>query len=192
MLTAGLEADVSVLTGTPDEGVIEPDFYRRLAHDLRANGHFVAADLSQDALSAALGGGIDLLHINWRELREHTGADLAETADVVRACRQLHDEGAENVIVSRGPEAAVASVAGKPLLLHGPRFAAREPHGTGDTMFGAICAAIARGDDMTTALRRGMAGGALNATRAGFGTGSRDDIRRVAAIVEVEPLDFSP
>jgi 1-phosphofructokinase len=189
MLTAGLEADVAVLTGTYDEGVLDPDFYRRLARDLRVNGRFVAADLSRDALTAALSGGIDLLHINERELREHSGSDLDDTADIAHACRRLHDEGAENVIVSRGAEPAVALVAEGAFELRGPRFAARDPHGTGDTMFGAISAAIAQGDDMTTALRRGMAGGALNATRAGFGTGTRDDIRRVAGIVAVEPLD---
>lgn len=188
MLTAGLESDVAVLTGARDDVVIEPDFYGRLARDLRANGRLVAADLSGEALVAALRGGIDVLHVNERELSEHAGRDLGQVAALVAACSQLREQGAENVIVSRGAEPAVAIVGGRAVELRGPSFEPRDPHGTGDTMFAAICVAVAQGDDIETALRRGVAGGALNATRRGFGTGSRADIGRLAAIIEVEPL----
>ena len=42
---------------------------------------------------------------------------------------------------------------------------------------------------MIDAIRLGMAAGALNATRRGLGTGTRDEIERLVARVTVEPLD---
>src|SRR5690606_27381957 len=47
VLGAGLESDVTVLTGAP-AGVLEADRYRGLAHDLHAVGGRVVADLSGD------------------------------------------------------------------------------------------------------------------------------------------------
>jgi 1-phosphofructokinase len=52
-------------------------------------------------------------------------------------------------------------------------------------MFAATGVGLARGMGMIDALRLGMAAGALNATRRGFGTGTRDEIERLAAHVTV-------
>lgn len=188
MLTAGIASDISVLTGTRDEGVIDPDFYRRVTADLRANGRLVAADLSRASLAAALSGGLDILHIDARELCEHMGTELVDPSDFVLACRQLRDEGAANVIVSRGSKPVIALLGGRALELRGPRFEARDPHGTGDTMFATLVAGIAEGVDLETALRRGVAGGALNVARRGLGTGSPQDIQRLAESIRVQPL----
>src|SRR5688572_8722910 len=43
-LAEGLRSTVTVLSGTQDPQVIEPDVYRRLAGDLRRNGCIVVAD----------------------------------------------------------------------------------------------------------------------------------------------------
>ena len=74
MVTAALSARLAVLTGPRSEEVIDPDFYRRLARDLRDNGCTVVADLSGKALVAALAGGLDVLHLSARELGEHGAA----------------------------------------------------------------------------------------------------------------------
>ena len=71
--------------------------------------------------------------------------------------------------------------------LAGPVFEALDDHGTGDSMFAATGVGLARGMSMTDALRLGMAAGALNATRRGLGTGTRDEIERLAAHVTIRP-----
>ena len=69
-----------------------------------------------------------------------------------------------------------------------PRFEALDHRGAGDSMFAAIGVGLARGMDMLDALRLGMAAGALNATRRGLGTGTRDEIERLATHVSVAEL----
>jgi 1-phosphofructokinase len=68
-----------------------------------------------------------------------------------------------------------------------PVFEALDDRGTGDSMFAATGVGLARGMGMIDALRLGMAAGALNATRRGLGTGTRDEIERLAAHVTVRP-----
>jgi 1-phosphofructokinase len=52
-------------------------------------------------------------------------------------------------------------------------------------MFAATGVGLARGMGMVDALRLGMAAGALTDTRRGLGTGTRDEIERLAAHVGV-------
>ena len=54
-------------------------------------------------------------------------------------------------------------------------------------MFAATGVGLARGMSVPEALRLGAAAGALNATRRGLGTGTRQEIERLAAHVKVRP-----
>jgi 1-phosphofructokinase len=101
----------------------------------------------------------------------------------------VREQGARNVIVSRGPEPALALLEDRLVELSGPEFEAREHRGAGDSMFAAIAATIARGLPLDQALRMGAAAGALNAVRRGLGSGSRADIERLAGEVILRPLD---
>lgn len=69
--------------------------------------------------------------------------------------------------------------------LIGPVFEALDQRGAGDSMFAATGVGLARGLDMIEALRLGMAAGAPNMTRRGLGTGTCDEIERLAAHVTV-------
>lgn len=189
MVSAALNAPLSVLTGPRSEDVIDADFYRRLAGDLRRNGCSVAADLSGRPLAAALTGGVDVLHLSERELHEHVGTPPTDFRGTVAAMEQLRDQGARHVIVSRGPEPALVLLEDRLLELSGPVFESREERGAGDSMFAAIAASLARGHPLDEALRLGAAAGALNVTRRGLGSGSRADIERLAREVTLRRVD---
>jgi 1-phosphofructokinase len=187
-LTAGLEAGLAILTGPRSHDVIEADFYRRLALDLRHNGCRVIADLSGPSLAAALEGGVDLLHLSERELFEHVGDGAPDKATIVESILKLRGAGASDWIVSCGSRPAIASVEGELFELSGPVFEALEARGPGDSMFAAIAASLAKGLALADALRMGAAAGALNAVRRGLGSGSRADIERLAQEVTLRPL----
>ena len=190
-VAASLEAGLAILTGPREERVFNPAFYGRLAADLRSNDCPVLADLSGPPLVSALASGVDLVHISERELREHAGSELAGTAEIIEAMEALRNQGARQVLLSRGSGFALALVDDRIHELIGPGFDAREPTGTGDSMFAAVAASMARGLPIERALRMGVAAGSLNAVRRGLGSGSREDIERVARTVTLRRPDLT-
>jgi 1-phosphofructokinase len=190
-LGAGLDAGVMLITGSEPDNVIEADTYRRLAADLRANGRLAIADLTGPPLRAALRGGIDLLKLSHEELVQNGYAASDAVPDLVDGARRLHAAGARHVLVSRAALPAIlisSSGESAELELAGPVFEALDQRGTGDSMFAATGVGLARGMGMRESLCLGAAAGALNATRRGLGTGTRQEIERLAAHVSVRPL----
>ncbi|MEX2105977.1 MAG: PfkB family carbohydrate kinase [Solirubrobacterales bacterium] len=185
--TAGLACDAMLLTGPRHEGVLPADTYARLAADLRANGRRVLADLSGSPLRAALEGGLDVLKLSAEELRAEGLALTADLADVGPAIRRLNRDGAESVLVSRGPEPALALVGERLLEVAGPRFTEVDASGAGDSMFAALGVGLAAGMELEEALRLAVAAGALNVTRHGLGSGHLKEIDRLLGQVRVVP-----
>jgi 1-phosphofructokinase len=188
-VAAGLDAEVTLLTGCHPADLISPDLYRRLVRDLRANDKVAVADLTGPPLRAALEGGVDLLKLSQEELVAEGYAQTSALDDLISGARRLRSQGARHVLVSRAEEAAVlVSDESSDVALSPPPFEPVDAHGTGDSMFAATAVGIARGMSTIDALRMGMAAGALNATRRGLGTGTREEIERLAAHVSVGPV----
>jgi 1-phosphofructokinase len=189
-LSAALDSSVTLLTGVDPPVVLDSEIYRRLAGDLRSNGVRVIADLAGSSLTAALAGGLDLLKISEEELLAEDLAGGSGTEDLLKALDRLHEDGAETVLISRAEEPALVldGADGRRLELTGPRVEALEPRGTGDSMFAALGASLASGQDLETALRMAMAAGCLNATRHGLGTGTRQEIEQLSGHITIREL----
>jgi len=100
--------------------------------------------------------------------------------------------GRHRVVISRASAPAVlidGATAMEQVELVPPVFEALDQRGTGDSMFAATGVGLARGMGMIDALRLGVAAGALNATRRGLGSGTREEIERLAAHVRVRTRD---
>jgi 1-phosphofructokinase len=109
--------------------------------------------------------------------------------ELVRAgARRVLDEGAGCVMVTRGGDPALVMTHEKAWELVPPRFSRGASEGSGDSMVGALAAALARGIEMEEALRWGAAAGAANFLRHGLGTGSRDVISDLLPRVELREL----
>lgn len=190
-LGAALDSDLTLITGTQPDDVLEADLYRRLARDLRTNGKHVLADLTGPALHALLRGGVELLKLSSEELVDEGFAARDQLSEIVSATKRLHKAGARNVLISRGADPAI-------LLEHGahpnlialatPTFEPLDHRGAGDSMFAATGVGLARGMSTRQAVRLGMAAGALNVTRRGLGTGTRQEIERLAEHVTIRSI----
>jgi 1-phosphofructokinase len=188
-LGAGLDADLMLMTGSEPENIVDADVYRRLAGDLGASGKVAIADLTGSLLRAALEGGIELLRISHEELVRDGYAASDALPDLVEGANRLHAAGARHVLVSRGAAPAlVVGADGDSAELAGPVFESLDERGAGDSMFAAIGVGLARGMGLPDALRLGAAAGALNATRRGLGTGTQQEIERLAVYVTIRPL----
>jgi 1-phosphofructokinase len=188
-LGAGLDAELTLITGCQPAEIVQADIYRRLVADLRANGKLAIADLTGPPLRATLEAGVALLRLSDEELVREGLATGRALPDLIAAANELHAAGAERVLVSRASEPALLIGEGPaPFELTAPSFEALDHSGTGDSMFAATGVGLARGMEMLDALRLGMAAGALNATRRGLGTGTRQEIEHLASHVAVRPL----
>lgn len=186
-LAAGLDADVTLVCGSRPANVVEADVYRRLVADLRDNGSTVIADLTGPLLAAALTGGLALLKISEEELAAEGLAGDGSDRALCAGARTLAQAGAEQVVVTRAsaPALLVGRDEAPVLELVTPVFEALDHRGAGDSLFAATGVGLARGMTVTQALQLGMAAGALNVTRHGLGTGTPDEIARLARHVEI-------
>ena len=162
-LSAALDAGVALLTGVDPPSVLDSEIYRRLAGDLRSNGVRVIADLAGSCLKAALAGGLDLLKISDEEVIAEAVAGNCSRDDLLEALEKLHEDGAETVLISRAAQPALVldGARGRYLELTGPRVETLEPRGTGDSMFAALGASLAAGQELDIALRLAMAAGCV-------------------------------
>lgn len=190
VLSAALDAGVALLTGVDPPAVLDSEIYRRLAGDLRSNGVKVIADLAGPSLKAALDGGVDVLKISEEEILGEALAHGPGVEDLLKALDELHEAGAETVLISRAEQPALVldGASGRYLQLTGPQVQTLEPRGTGDSMFAALGASLAGGQDLQAALRLAMAAGCLNATRHGLGTGTHQQIEQLSHHIEITQL----
>ena len=183
-----LDSDVLVLAGPSTVGVVPSQTYTRLARDARANGVRVVADLTGEALSAALEGGIDLLKVSHQELLDIGMLRDVCPASFIAVARELHAAGADNVVISRADEPALALLDGEAWEVRGPRLEPQEHRGAGDSMTAGLAVGLARGLGLRDAVRLGAGAGSLNVTRHGLGTGQREHVEQIADHVEIRPL----
>jgi 1-phosphofructokinase len=188
-LVAGLDAGVMVLTGLAHPGIIPAELYRRLAIDLRTNGCRVVADLSGDALAAALEGGIDLLKISHEELLACGYASADDPEHLLEGIAQLCAAGARNVVVTRAAAPALARINDAPYEIVVPRLEPADYRGSGDSLTAGLAVGVACELDLEATLRLAAAAGALNVTRHGLGTGRRVDIEGLSHRVTVRRLE---
>jgi 1-phosphofructokinase len=188
-LAEGLQAEISVLSGPADPSVVPPDVYRRLAADLASNGARVVADLSGEHLTAVLAGGVSFLKVSHEELVDDGRAEDDGVDALIEAMRKLQTEGAQSLIVTRAEEPSLALLDGDLVEVALPRLEATDTRGAGDSMTAGVAAVLARGGDLTDAVRTGAAAGALNVTRHGLGSGRADAIAELVKRVRMDPMD---
>jgi 1-phosphofructokinase len=187
-LAAGVDAGVCVLTGSPRDGIIDPEIFRRLATDLARNGVRVVADLSGAALAAALAGGVGVLKLSDEELRRDGYASGDSLPELLAGIERLREAGAGVVVLSRAAEPTIAHLGDRVVAIETPSFEPVNPHGAGDSMTAALAAGIAQGIELPEALRLAAVAGALNVTRLGLGTGDRAAIERLRDHVTIREL----
>ncbi|MGI5165716.1 1-phosphofructokinase family hexose kinase [Spirillospora sp. CA-253888] len=188
-LAEGLEADISLLSGPAGPGLVPPDVYRRLGHDLRANGGRVVVDLTGEPLAAALESGVDVLKVSHEELLADGRVEHDHVSDLVVAMHRLRAEGADTVVVSRAADPVLVMIEKEVYTVPLPKLQTADPRGAGDSMTAGIAAGLVGGLEPVDAVRLGVAAGALNVTRHGLGTLDPKAARQLAERVELHPLD---
>jgi 1-phosphofructokinase len=188
-LAEGLRADICVLSGPAEPSVIPSDIYRRLAADLTNNGARVVADLSGEYLTAVCGGGLYLVKAAHDQLVKDGRAKNDSQDALVKSIQTLHEEGAASVVVSRADQPSIALLDGELYRVISPKLQAADTMGAGDSLTAGITAVLAKGGDLSDAVRTGAAAGAINVTRHGLGSGRADAIAELVPRVRIVPYE---
>ncbi|MEX2465702.1 MAG: 1-phosphofructokinase family hexose kinase [Gemmatimonadota bacterium] len=149
-----------VASGSLPPGV-PSDFYARLARHAREHDARLVLDTSGPALREALEEGVYLVKPNARELGEAVGRDIGDEGEQEEAARALLENGAaEIVVVSLGPSGALAVTKDSCMRIRSPSVRPRSRVGAGDSTVAGIVRGLARGDDLASAVKLGVAAGA--------------------------------
>jgi 1-phosphofructokinase len=183
-----IDSKVLVVCGPVPSDAVPVDLYGRLVRDVRRHGTTVVVDLSPPRLDSALEGAPDIVKLDEWQLAEFVAGPVSAPAEFRAAAAKVLERGAKTVIVTRGGEPALVLSDNRSWELVPPQFEAGASEGSGDSMVGALAAAIAEGIDWDEAIRIGAAAGATNFLRHGLGTGSRKVVEELLPRVELRPL----
>lgn len=154
--------DIVVLSGSKAPGLPE-DYYQRLIEVIKKQDARFVLDTTGAELLAALPARPLLVKPNQVELAELFAAELTSTEDIIFYARKLLEQGAQNVLVSRGGEGAL-------LITEEGAYAAEAPAGTvvntvgsGDSMIAGFLAAYLQSGDSLAAFKQGVQAGSATA-----------------------------
>jgi 1-phosphofructokinase len=184
---AALEASVLVVCGPVPVDALPLEVFRNLVANAEANGTKAIVDLSPPRLNSALEGGPEVVKLNDWQLAEFLEDEVADPDKLRRGAERVLEAGARSVLVTRGGDPALVLRGDAAWTLTPPRFEGGAPEGSGDSMVGALSAALARGMEWEEALRLSAAAGAANFLRHGLGSGSRDIVLDLLDRVDLKP-----
>lgn len=187
-LTAGLDADVCVITGSPWGDHVDSALLTRLTADLATFGRTTVADLSGDQLDAALAGGVDWLKIADDELAELDDDDVPDDEgglwERARALAGAHGHR-RRVVVSRADRPTLVIADDACYTVSALGLSTVDARGSGDAMTAALASGLAADLPLDALLRRAAAAGAANAVHKGSATPDADLVDRLAEEIEV-------
>jgi tagatose 6-phosphate kinase len=179
---------VVVVSGSLPQGAPEDACARlvRLVHD---TGGRCVVDIGGRPLELALAAGPWLVKVNAEEAAGASGIPARGEPEALAAAQALQAAGAALVVVTRGVHGSLALEADGTTWRIGPA-PEQGPFsvGSGDSMLAGLLAALARGEPLGEAARRGAAAGTANALHPGQGHIDRDDIARLLPGITLEAL----
>ncbi len=176
-----------VMSGTVAPGGT-PDFYTVCVKIANAEGAISVLDAQGIALMESLDSNPGLVKPNRSELAASVGRVLNDEAEVRSAMRELVESGARRVVVTAGPEPAIAFDGKSFWRITPPAIQARNPIGSGDAFTAGLVARLLHGDDLGEAARWGAAAGAANALTLMPGELELETLKTLLPDVKVELL----
>ena len=170
--------DVLVLAGSIPASL--PDnIYEQILELLQPVGTRVVVDATGDLLLKVLKYRPFLIKPNHEELGEFFGrGPLLTEEEIIAAAQRLQQQGARNVLVSRGANGALLlDENGKLHKQASPKGTLVNSVGAGDSMVAGFLAGYLQTQDYDAALRLGVAAGSASAFKAWLAT--REDVEKI-------------
>jgi 6-phosphofructokinase 2 len=164
------------------------DFYALAAARVSGRGGSFLLDTSGAALKAAVDRGrFTLIKPNLQELRELTGAPLADERAMIAACRSLIERGATKIVaLTLGPEGALLVTSRQAWRASPLPITPISTVGAGDSFLGAIAWAFASALSLPDAFRYAVAAASATLLASGTELCRPEDVRRLLDQARIE------
>jgi tagatose 6-phosphate kinase len=179
------ESRAVVMSGTLAPGVPQ-DFYARCVRKAHSAGVLSVVDAQGPPLLDCLTARPGLVKPNRSELSATVGRSLPSEEDLVGAMGELHERGAERIVVTAGKDPTLAFDGQRVWRVTAPRIRAVNPIGSGDSFTAALTSRLVRGDDLGEACRWAAAAGTANALTLMAGEVDPAEVSRLLGDVRVE------
>lgn len=179
------ESRAVVMSGTLAPGVPK-DFYAHCVRRSHSIGVLSVVDAQGPALIECLTARPGLVKPNRTELSTTVGRALDTEEELIRAMRELHERGAERIVVTAGKEATLAFDGRRLWRANSPRIKAVNPIGSGDSFTAGLAARLVRGEDLGEACRWATAAGTANALNLMAGEVDPAEVRRLLPEIRAE------
>lgn len=175
------------LSGSLPTGV-PVDFYSHLITSAHEAGVLTFLDSSGDALKNGLAANPFLIKPNKKEFTDLAGKELVSRADFAEAAVKIAIQYETLVVLSLGPEGAIAANNNTVLLAHPPQVTATSAVGSGDSMLAGLAYGLTHQQSLEESLKGAVAAGTANTLRVGAGHFTLDDFERIRSQVMIEYL----
>ena len=174
-----------VLSGSLPPGV-PAGIYARLAEIAGGGGAKVILDTNGDALRSGIAAGPDLIKPNRIELEGLLGTKLENETQLVEAARQTLALGIPRVVISLGPDGALAASADQLWRARCPSLQVASSVGAGDAMVAALIYSLLNNLPEDEALRLATAAGSASASLSGSSVADLKLIQEFLPRIEME------
>ena len=173
------ECRAVVMSGTVASGGPR-GFYSACTRLAQAHGILTIVDAQGAALADALTARPGLVKPNRTELAASVGRELRDDTAVKTAMRELHERGAERVVITAGRAPTLAFDGHVFWSITPPHIQPVNPIGSGDAFTAGLVWRLVQGDDLGEACRWGSAAGTAHALTLMAGEVTRSDVERLA------------
>lgn len=173
------EDDLLILSGNVQKE-IPSDFYAQLAEIAVSRGMAFIVDAEKSLLMPALPFRPLLIKPNQKELEEMVGHKVSSPSAIMEAAQYLQEQGARNVLVSRGKDGAYfLGEDGGRYFLDAPRGTVINTVGSGDSMVAGFLSKYLKGESLIRAACYGVAAGSARAFSEQFP--EKEAVERISA-----------
>lgn len=156
------------------------DFYATISRLARERKIRFIVDTSGKALEKAADYGVYMVKPNLKELSQLAGKEhISGNEQEEIAARIIYEGKAEIVVLSMGPRGAMLVTNDITEYVVPPTIKPSSTVGAGDSMVAGIVLALSRGDDLSTALKWGVAAGTAATMTSGSELCHKQDVERI-------------
>lgn len=177
---------VSVISGGLPRGLAE-DFYGKLVGAVAPTCKKIV-DATGERMFSALKQGVDLVKPNLDELEHTLGRRIQSKDDMLSACYELLDRGAQRVLLSLGKEGAVITDGTRNYYCKSINVAMNSTVGAGDGMVAAAALRLAEDAPLCEILRSGVAAGTATVMTVGKVSFAKETYEEVLSNLRVKEI----